>query len=80
MKREIHLRFLIVIALAVLTLLFTLPSSTFGDNKVSKYFEQFAVTLGLDLAGGTELDYKADTSSFKILNNDDEPENDISEI
>ena len=79
MKREIHLRFLIVIALTVLTLLFTLPSSTFGNNKISQYLEQFAVTLGLDLAGGTELDYKADTSSFAKLNNDDVPENDVTE-
>lgn len=78
MKREIHLRFLIVIALAVLTLLFTLPSSTFGEGKVAQYFDQFKITLGLDLAGGTELDYKTDLSSFKTLNSDEDAENDVS--
>ena len=79
MKREIQLRFLIVIALAVFTSFFTLPSSTFGGGKISQYFQQFKVTLGLDLAGGTELDYKADISSFEVLNNDDDPNNDVDE-
>jgi len=78
MKQQIINRFLFVVGIAIVSILLALPASTFGDNIVGQKLEAFKITLGLDLAGGTELDYRIDLSDAIEQNSDDDPSNDIS--
>jgi protein-export membrane protein SecD len=78
MKKQIINRFLFVVGIAVVSILIAIPSSSFGDNAISQKFQAFKITLGLDLAGGTELDYRIDLSDAIAQNNDDDPENNVS--
>ena len=51
---------------------------TFGeDHAITQTFSELKVTLDLDLAGGTELDYKIDLADATAQNNDDDETNNI---
>lgn len=78
MKQQIINRFLFVVGIAIVSILLALPASTFGDTIVGQKLEAFKITLGLDLAGGTELDYRIDLSDAIEQNSDDDPSNDVS--
>jgi len=56
---------------------FSIPAHYFGDSWLGKQAQKHKITLGLDLAGGTELDYKIDLSDALAQNNDDDPLNDV---
>jgi len=71
-------RVLIILTLFIISGFFMLPAGTLGDSAFSKKLSSAAVTLGLDLAGGTELDYKVDLSEVERVNNDDDPTNNLS--
>ncbi len=77
MKQQIITRFLIIFAIAVISIVLALPSGSFGDSFLGKKLENFKITLGLDLAGGTELDYKIDLSEAMAQNSDNDSENDV---
>jgi preprotein translocase subunit SecD len=77
MNKTIVQRFLMVVGLTVLTTVFSLPPSVFGENAFSNKLKEFKITLGLDLAGGTELDYKIDLSDAIAQNNDSDPQNNV---
>lgn len=80
MKREIQIRFLIILLIAGVSFLFTAPIQNWlGDNAFTQKFTDKKVTLGLDLAGGTELDYRVDLSDIEKRNNDEDPANDVNE-
>lgn len=78
MRKQIMNRFLFVVGIALLALFIGLPASSFGDNAFGQKLQEFKVTLGLDLAGGTELDYRIDLSDANAQNSDDDPSNDVS--
>jgi len=78
MKKQVINRFLFVLAIALISITFALPPSLWGDNALGNKLSQFRVTLGLDLAGGTELDYRIDLSDAIAQNEDDDPSNDVS--
>ena len=61
----------------LIAVFFSIPSHYFGDNWLGEQLKKHKVTLGLDLAGGTELDYKIDLSDAIAQNNDDDPQNDV---
>ncbi len=61
----------------LLAVIFAVPEKTWGDNWFGNKMQNYKVTLGLDLAGGTELDYKIDLSDAIAQNNDDDPQNDV---
>lgn len=73
-----------LIAIIVATLLMgfvILPDSLkaqFPDNGFFNWFKEKQLTLGLDLAGGVQLDYKVDLTKVEQDNNDDDPSNDKS--
>jgi len=67
MRNEIFTRFLIVVVIAIV-------SGIFATQK----FDAYPLTLGLDLAGGTELDYRVDLTDARAQNADDDPLNDVS--
>ncbi|MBT3349025.1 protein translocase subunit SecD [bacterium] len=77
MKKTILNRFLFVVGITILAAIFATPHHFFGDGVIAQKMEAFRVTLGLDLAGGTELDYRIDLSDAIAQNNDDDPENDV---
>ncbi len=78
MKKQIINRFLFVVAIAIISAIFATPASYFGDNVIGHKLQNFKITLGLDLAGGTELDYRIDLSDAIAQNSDDDPSNDVS--
>ncbi len=83
MKKQILNRFAFVIAIALIAGVFSVPSSWIAqiagsDSSIVQRLENFKITLGLDLAGGTELDYKIDLTDALTQNNDDDPTNDVS--
>ncbi|MCF7918029.1 protein translocase subunit SecD [Candidatus Gracilibacteria bacterium] len=78
MRKQIINRFLFVVGIAIIAFFIGLPFSFFGDNAFSKKLSDFKVTLSLDLAGGTELDYRIDLSDAMAQNSDDDPSNDVS--
>ncbi len=78
MKKQIINRFLFVVGIAIVSIVLALPASTFGDNLIGQKLQAFKITLGLDLAGGTELDYRIDLSDAIEQNNDDDPSNNVS--
>lgn len=44
---------------------------------VWNWMQESKVSLGLDLQGGTQLDYEIDLRQARELNNDDDPDNDV---
>jgi len=44
---------------------------------VWNWFQDSKISLGLDLQGGTQLDYEIDLREANALNQDDDPENDV---
>lgn len=77
MKKQIINRFLIICVLAIVSISFSLPAHYWGDSYIGHKLSQYKVTLGLDLAGGSELDYRIDMSDAIAQNNDDDPENNV---
>ncbi len=77
MKKEIIHRFLYVVGIALFASVLIVPPSFFGENAFSQKLSSFKVTLGLDLAGGTELDYKIDLTDAIAKNQDDDPQNNV---
>lgn len=77
MKKTILKRFATVMGIAVFAFVLAVPSNSFGNTLLGKKLETLKITLGLDLAGGTELDYRIDLSDAIAQNNDDTPENDV---
>ena len=77
MKRQIWSRFWFVVGIAILAGVIAAPPTIFGENAFSKKLETLKITLGLDLAGGTELDYRVDLSEAIAQNSDDDPSNDV---
>ena len=77
MRRQIINRFLLVVGIAIVSFLIGVPSSYLGDNALSKKLSNFKITLGLDLAGGTELDYKIDLTDAIAQNEDDDASNNV---
>ncbi len=82
MKNSALNRFIFIIFLFLIVVTFTTPTSYLSnilgkDNFIVQKLEEFKVTLGLDLAGGTELDYKIDLSQAIKQNNDDDGSNDV---
>ena len=57
---------------------FSIPSHYLGDSWLGQQSAKHRITLGLDLAGGTELDYKIDMSDAIAQNSDDDSQNDVS--
>ncbi len=51
--------------------------STWPDNKLVNFFENPKITLGLDLQGGTQLDYRIDLRNAHAKNEDDDKANDV---
>ena len=47
------------------------------EHSFAQKLSDFSVTLGLDLAGGTELDYRIDLTEAEAQNSDEDPNNDI---
>ncbi|MCF7830535.1 protein translocase subunit SecD [Candidatus Gracilibacteria bacterium] len=78
MKKQIINRFIFIIALAIFSFLVAVPSSWLGNNALSNKLSNLKITLGLDLAGGSELDYRIDLSDAIAQNSDDDPTNDVS--
>jgi len=78
MKKQIINHFIFVIALAILAFIIAVPSSWLGDNALGNKLSNLKITLGLDLAGGSELDYRIDLSDAKAQNSDDDPSNNVS--
>lgn len=82
MKNEILKRFFFVVGIALLAGSIAAPPQYYAkvlgdDNMFVQKMEQLKVTLGLDLAGGTELDYRIDLSDAIAQNSDDDPLNDV---
>lgn len=82
MKQQILNRLYLVIAIALIAGAFSAPTSfyqsIFGqDSRITQFFEAQKVTLGLDLAGGTELDYQIDLTEPRAMNADEDLENNV---
>lgn len=82
MKSQILQRFAFVLIIALVAATFSIPSSTVShylgeDHTITQGLEKYKVTLGLDLAGGTELDYKIDLSDAIAMNSDEDEENNV---
>lgn len=77
MDKSFWSRLGLVGGMLLIAVFFSIPSQYYGDNWLGKQAQKYKVTLGLDLAGGTELDYKIDMSDTIAQNNDDDPQNDI---
>lgn len=83
MKKQILNRFLFVVGIVVLTSFFALPTEYWSkvfskDSVIIKKLESYEIALGLDLQGGTELDYRIDLSEAIAQNSDDDPQNNVS--
>jgi preprotein translocase subunit SecD len=69
-----------IILAAVLMAIVDMPDSfkaTWPDNWFTNIFKKPKVTLGLDLQGGTQLDYRIDLRNVNAKNNDADPKNDV---
>ncbi len=82
MKQQIINRFIIVVAITLIAAILAAPASfyrqQFGpESSITKTLEKFKIALGLDLQGGTELDYRVDLTEIKAQNSDDDPQNDV---
>ncbi len=77
MKRSTGL--ILIIIAALLMSVVALPTSIksqFPDAPVLSWVKNQNPVLGLDLQGGTQLDYRIDLSGVEARNNDDDPSND----
>lgn len=82
MKNQVLNRFILIILFALLAGIVAAPgqfwTNSLGENNpVAQKLSEFKVTLGLDLAGGTELDYQIDLSDAIAQNSDEDLENDV---
>ncbi len=82
MKKKIINRFLFVVGIALLAGAIASPPQFFAsilgeENAFVQKMQSLKITLGLDLAGGTELDYKIDLSDAIAQNSDEDPLNDV---
>ncbi|MFH0821089.1 MAG: protein translocase subunit SecD [Candidatus Peregrinibacteria bacterium] len=74
---------LVIILIALLMGVVALPPSAknylekFYKNSFTTWLKDQKVTLGLDLQGGTQLDYRIDLRNAEAKNNDDDPLNDV---
>ena len=83
MKQQIINRFILVLVIALFGLMISAPTSFYektlgSENFLTKKLSKLKVSLGLDLQGGTELDYKVDLSEIEARNSDAESDNDVS--
>jgi len=65
---------------SVLMAVVCLPDSikqTWSDNGFVRLFKNPKIILGLDLQGGTQLDYRIDLRNAHAKNEDDDPDNDV---
>ena len=76
MKKQILNRFGFVVGIAILTGIIAAPAEIF-PSKIGEKLSTLQITLGLDLQGGTELDYQIDLSDAVAQNEDDDPQNDV---
>lgn len=80
MKRFSNSLITIIIATILMTIV-SLPDSVkskLPNDPVSTWVKNQKVTLGLDLQGGTQLDYRIDLRNANARNEDDDDSNDIS--
>lgn len=77
MNKKSWSRVALVGVCTLIAALFAVPESSWGDDWFGAKMKQYHITLGLDLAGGTELDYKIDLTDAIAQNNDDDPLNDV---
>lgn len=71
---------LLIIVASLVMAVVALPDSVKQDwpnNKFVKFFKDPKITLGLDLQGGTQLDYRIDLRNAYAKNEDDDPSNDV---
>ena len=83
MKNQVLNRFIMIVLIGLFAGTISLPGQTWTnllgeENSFAQRLAAFKVTLGLDLAGGTELDYRIDLSDAIAQNSDDDLENDVS--
>lgn len=78
MNKQSWSRLALVGSCTLIAVLFAVPGTSWGNNWFGNQIQRYKITLGLDLAGGTELDYKIDLSDAIAQNNDDDPQNDVS--
>lgn len=81
MKQNIRVRFWLIMIATVLMGMVALPASMkslFPDSGISQWLQERKLHLGLDLQGGTQLDYLIDLKQAKKYNEDDDPDNDVS--
>ncbi len=77
MNKQSWSRLALVGGCTLLAVLFAIPGTSWGNNWFGEKMQQYQITLGLDLAGGTELDYKIDLSDAIAQNDDSDPQNDV---
>ncbi len=82
MRKQILNRFGFVVLIGLIAGSLSIPATYYAkvlgeDHTITQKIESLKVTLGLDLAGGTELDYRIDMSEAIAKNNDDDALNDI---
>jgi len=82
MKNQVLNRFIIIVFIGLIAAIIAAPASFWNnalgeENPIAQKLSEYKVTLGLDLAGGTELDYRIDLSDAIAQNNDDDPQNDV---
>ncbi len=83
MKQQIINRFILVLVMAIFGLMISAPTSFYertlgSENYLTKKLSKLKISLGLDLQGGTELDYKVDLTEINDRNSDEDPDNDVS--
>ena len=69
-----------IIIVSILMAIIALPASIksqLPNDPISTWVKSKKVILGLDLQGGTQLDYRIDLRNAKQRNEDDNPDNDI---
>lgn len=69
-----------IILAAILMAVISLPPSIkakLPEARLSKWLQSQKVTLGLDLQGGTQLDYKIDLRNAEAKNSDEDATNDV---
>lgn len=82
MKRIVNAKIFLIVIFTLFIGLYAMPSTWKEkipfENLRNQLIEK-KVGLGLDLAGGRQLDWKIDLSKVRERNNDDDPSNDVSE-
>lgn len=73
-------KFGLIVAMVIVMGLIILPANIkamLPDSGVKDWLQNRKVRLGLDLQGGTQLDFRIDLSQAEAYNNDDDPNNDV---